>query len=76
MRARPVVIFLVRLEQMTKVPFAKYNDMVKTFLPDRSDEPLRTSVLPATNQEGLSILGPEETTVPIPGMTVVRIICN
>jgi hypothetical protein len=31
---------------MTKVPFAKYNDMVKTIPPDRSDEPLCTSVLP------------------------------
>jgi len=28
------------------VPFAKHNDMVKAVPPDRSDEPLRTSVLP------------------------------
>src|SRR5271165_2815148 len=31
---------------MTKVPLTKHNDMVKTIPPDRSDEPLRTSVLP------------------------------
>src|SRR5882757_10461524 len=31
---------------MTKVLLAKYNDMVKAIPADRSDEPLRTSVLP------------------------------
>src|SRR3977135_3614158 len=31
---------------MTKVPFAKHDDMVKTIPLDRSDKPLRTSVLP------------------------------
>jgi hypothetical protein len=37
---------LVRFEQITEVPFANHNHMVKTIPPDRSDEPLRTSVLP------------------------------
>ena len=46
MRARLVVIFLVRFEQIAKVAVAKHEDMVKAFPSDRSDEPLRTSVLP------------------------------
>src|SRR5262245_50075041 len=46
MRASLIVIALIRLEQVTKVPFAKHNDVVKAIPPDRSDEPLRTSVLP------------------------------
>jgi hypothetical protein len=36
---------LVRFEQFAKVPLAKHEDMVKAILSDRSDEPLRTSVL-------------------------------
>src|SRR3982074_1288141 len=31
---------------MAKLLLAKHNDMVKAIPPDRSDEPLRTSVLP------------------------------
>jgi hypothetical protein len=31
---------------MAKVLLAKHNDMVKAIPPDRSDKPLRTSVLP------------------------------
>src|SRR5262249_43421159 len=46
MRAGLVVVSLIRREQMTKVPLAKHNDMVKAIPPDRSDQPLRTSVLP------------------------------
>src|SRR5712691_5406601 len=46
MRAGLIVIPLIRLEQMTKVPLAKHNDMVKAIPPDRSNEPLCTSVLP------------------------------
>jgi hypothetical protein len=33
MRAGLVVVFLVRLEQIVKVSFAKHNDVVKTFPP-------------------------------------------
>jgi len=46
MRASLVVVFLIRFEQMTKVPLAKHNDMVKAIPPDGSDQPFRTSVLP------------------------------
>ena len=46
MRAGLVVVFLMCLEQMTKVSLAKHNDMVKAIPPDGSDEPLRASVLP------------------------------
>ena len=31
---------------MAKVLLAKHNDMVRAIQPDRSDKPLRTSVLP------------------------------
>ena len=41
-----LVIFLIRFEQVTKMPLAKHDHMVKAIPPDRSDEPLRTSVLP------------------------------
>src|SRR5216684_1628089 len=41
-----VAVFLIRFEQMTKVLIAKHDDMVKTIPPDRSDEPLCTSILP------------------------------
>jgi hypothetical protein len=37
---------LIRHEQMTKVPLAKHHHMVNTVPADRSDEPLRTTVLP------------------------------
>ena len=46
MGARLVVVFLICVEQMTKVPLAKRNDMVKAIPPDRSNEPFSTSVLP------------------------------
>ena len=35
MGARLVVVFLICVEQMTKVPLAKHNDMVKAIPPDR-----------------------------------------
>jgi hypothetical protein len=44
MRAGLVVIFLILFEQMTQMPLAKYNHMVKAI--PRPDQPLRTSVLP------------------------------
>ena len=41
-----IVIFLVRSQQVAKMPLAEDNDMVKTIPSDRTDEPLRMSVLP------------------------------
>ena len=41
-----MVIFLVRSQQVAKMPLAEDNDMVKTIPSDRTDEPLRMSVLP------------------------------
>jgi hypothetical protein len=46
MGAGLVVIFLIRFEQMSKVPLAKHNDMVEAIPPDGSYEPFRTPVLP------------------------------
>ena len=31
---------------MAQVPLAKDDDMVKTFLPDRADQPFRMAILP------------------------------
>src|SRR5260221_3351250 len=46
MRPSLVVIFLVRFEQMAEMPLAEHNNMVKTIPSDRTDQPLRISVLP------------------------------
>jgi hypothetical protein len=46
MRAGLVVVFLIGREQMIKVPLAKHDHMVKAIPSDRSDEALRTPVLP------------------------------
>ena len=40
---------------MAKVLLSKHNDMVKAIPPDRSDEPLRTSVLPRRSWRDRSI---------------------
>jgi hypothetical protein len=45
-RASIIVIFLVRSQQVAKMPLAEDNDMVKAIPSDRPDEPLRMSVLP------------------------------
>ena len=45
-RASIIVIFLVRSQQVAKMPLAEDNDMVKSIPSDRTDEPLRMSVLP------------------------------
>src|SRR5262245_65894589 len=41
-----VVVALIRVEQMTQVPLAEDDNMVKTIPPDRPDGPLRIPVLP------------------------------
>src|SRR5215469_13332860 len=46
MRASLVVVFLICLEQLMKARLAKHNNMIKAIPPDRSDQSLRTSVLP------------------------------
>src|SRR5438552_9221499 len=45
-RTSLVVIFLVRIEHMAEMSLAEDNNMVKTLPSDRTDEPLRISVLP------------------------------
>jgi hypothetical protein len=45
-RASIIVIFSVRSQQVAKMPLAEHNDMVKAIPSDRTDEPLRVSVLP------------------------------
>src|ERR1700726_3857669 len=46
MRARPIVIFHVTEQQVTEVAFAEYNDVVKAFPADRTDQPFSISILP------------------------------
>src|SRR6266446_5215568 len=46
MRTSLVVIFLVRIEQMAEMSLTEENNMVNTLPSDRTDEPLRISVLP------------------------------
>src|SRR3979411_609230 len=46
MRARAIVIFHVTEQQVTEVPFAEYNDVVKAFPADRTDQPFSISILP------------------------------
>src|SRR6201993_335831 len=46
MRAGPIVIFHVRQQQVTEVALAEYNDVVKAFPADRTDQPFGISILP------------------------------
>src|ERR1700757_3649198 len=46
MRAGPIVIFHVTGQQVTEVAFAEYNDVVKAFPSDRTDQPFSISILP------------------------------
>src|SRR5215475_6951676 len=46
MRAALVIIFLIQLEKLPKVTFAKNDDMVKTILSDRADQPFSIRILP------------------------------
>src|SRR6478735_2212138 len=46
MRAGPIVIFRVTEQRVTKVALAEYNDVVKAFPADRTDQPFSICVLP------------------------------
>src|SRR3984893_6147584 len=46
MRAGPIVIFHVREQQVTEVALAEYNNVVKAFPADRTDQPFSISILP------------------------------
>src|ERR1700721_2727896 len=46
MRAGPIVIFHVTEQQVTEVALAEYNNVVKAFPSDRTDQPFSISVLP------------------------------
>ena len=46
MRPRAVAIVHIRNEHLTQVPLAKDDNMVKTFLPDRANQPFRMTILP------------------------------
>jgi hypothetical protein len=43
---RAIVIVHVRKEHLAQVPLAKDDDMVKTFPPDRANQPFRMAILP------------------------------
>jgi hypothetical protein len=44
--SRIVVIGHIRKEEVTQVSFAEDDDMVKTFPPDRANQPFRMAILP------------------------------
>src|SRR6202035_4554543 len=46
MRAGLIVIFHVTEQQVTEVALAEYNNVVKAFPPDRTDQPFSISILP------------------------------
>src|ERR1700730_10910614 len=46
MRAGPIVIFHVTEQQVTEVALAEYNDVVKAFPANRTDQPFSISILP------------------------------
>ena len=46
MRAGPIVIFHVTEQQVTEVALAEYNNVVKAFPSDRTDQPFSICVLP------------------------------
>src|ERR1700722_2653899 len=46
MRAGPIVIFHVTEQQVTEVALAEYNNVVKAFPSDRTDQPFGISILP------------------------------
>src|ERR1700738_4511463 len=46
MRAGPIVIFHVTEQQVTEVAFSEYNDVVKAFPANRTDQPFSISILP------------------------------
>src|SRR5271155_3320549 len=46
MRAGPIVIFHVTEQYVTEVALAEYNNVVKAFPSDRTDQPFSISILP------------------------------
>src|SRR4030081_876539 len=67
MRARPIVIFHVTEQQVTEVPFAEYNDVVKAFPSDRTDQPFGISILPRGARRRRSESADKDLTIgPVP----------
>jgi hypothetical protein len=50
--ASRVIVGRVRSQQMTKMPLAEHDNVVKTFPPDRTDCPFAISVLPRRSRRG------------------------
>src|ERR1700747_133157 len=55
MIAGPIVIFHVTEQQVTEVGFAEYNDVVKAFPSDRTDQPFSISILPRGTRRRRSV---------------------
>src|SRR5246500_3956985 len=55
MRAGPIVIFHVTEQQVTEVALAVYNNVVKAFPSDRTDQPFSISILPRGTRRRRSI---------------------
>jgi len=55
MRTTLVIIFLVRVEQMAEMLLAKDHDVIEAVPSDRSDRPLRESILPGRSGRNWAI---------------------
>src|SRR5258708_5194351 len=55
MRAGPIVIFHVTEQQVTEVALAEYNQVVKAFPSDRTDQPFSISILPRGTRRRWSV---------------------
>jgi hypothetical protein len=69
---RHIVVSLIRLEQMAKVPFAKNNHVVEAISSDRTDEPLRVSILPWRTSRGRSIPNAQGSNAPTENLAVAK----
>ena len=55
MCACAVIIVRVRTKYVTQMPLAEHHDMIKTFAPDRTDQPFSMSILPWRSRRRWSV---------------------
>ena len=70
MRAGPIVIFHVTEQQVTEVALAEYNDVVKAFPSDRTDQPFGICALPRGARRRRPIADPYRSESANKGLTI------
>src|SRR5215204_3618822 len=73
MRATLIVVSLIRPKHVPKMPFPKDDHVVKAIPSDRSDEPLRISVLPWRSRRDRSVAYAHGTNAPNEDLSIGRI---